>query len=364
MIVLFLVFFNLNFVVGDPYINKDCSDGEIRKVWESIFKESYDGASISKVEDREEECYYYIYKSSSGENYILIGNSLVTINKKTILRAIYVNGSIEGGLINEGVSEDELLEFGAGRNLSLVEAEDEFNRIFRGADSGEWVLTTGGPVSDYFELIGSSSGEEIRKKVYNRKVVNSLYYALTETIPSEDEAEDNFGFKEIGSIYVPRGEEFKLNLKIFLKDPGIDGLKYRVVGLKNTSIKFSKDIMTIKWDKNYDGFEEVRIYADNGTKEVRSNAFLIFYIEEDGSVDEKNEKIEASKEESEKPFAEELNKETKSFNWVVFAVIISCILVLIMVVGLVYVLFAKKGAPKEEFRSEEVDEYIKELKMD
>ncbi|MFA5061199.1 MAG: hypothetical protein WC494_02700 [Candidatus Pacearchaeota archaeon] len=355
-----IVILGLNFVVGAPYINADCSDAEIQKVWESVFKESFGGATISKVKNTESECSYYIYKDSSGENYILIGNYLITSNKKTILNAIYINGSIGEGVIDESVSENELLDYGTERNISMSNAENEFNRVFEGVSSGGWSLVEGS-TSNYFKSESVGDAEEVEKRVYDKKTINSFYYTFTETITQDSGVDDDFAFKEIGSVYVKRGEEFKINMKIFLKNPDYDGLKYRIVGLKNTSVKFKGDIMTIKWDKNYDDFEKVRVYADNGTKEIRSNEFFIFYMKEDGSIDNKTEEIEENIGNESK---EELIEEEKSFNWLVFVIIISCVLILFMILGLVYILFGRKDKRKEDFKSEEVDKYIKDLKID
>jgi hypothetical protein len=256
-----------------------------------------------------------------------------------------------------------LLDYSSERNLSLSEAEGEFNRIFKGIDSGSWALVEES-ASNYFKSEGSDGGE-IEKKVYDKKFVNSFYYEVTEEIgqDSENLVDDNFAFREIGSIYVPKGEEFKINMKIFLKDPSIDGLDYRIVGLKNTSVKFNGDIMTIKWDKNYNDFEEVRVYADNGTNGIRSNKFFIFYLKEEGSVDE-GESIKEDIKDDLGNESKEVVEEQKSFNWLIFVIIVSCILVLFMIIGLVYVLFGKKDKKREDFKSEEVDNYIKDLKID
>ncbi len=371
LLLFIFICYSLIIVSGEPYINNDCSDAEIKKVWDSVFKESFNDENI--IKNGIENCSYLIVKNSPQESFILIGDNLVSIEnemeiKETVMKMFYVNGSVDESIINEEINESNLIIFATEKNINdNVEAEQEFNKIFKDVSSGNWNLVKYNNSLNYYKSSRSEVGNFLVKSVFEKLGINILYYNFIENISENSTTnESNLSFsKDIDDIFVDKEKEFTINIKIYLKNPeNLENLSYKITGAKNASISFKGDLMVIKWDKNYDGIEEVRLYVSDENKEIRSNKFLILSKEE-GELYDGDDVLDYNPPTSPtNDSKEELSTEKESFNWLILIIIISSILALVIILVLIYFLFLKKEKIEEDFSSPQVDEYIKELKIE
>jgi hypothetical protein len=366
-------------VVAVPYLGENCSDSELIKIWDSVFIENSSGINITKWETSE-YCSYSIIKNKLNESYFLEGYIHKNFSNYFEAWHIFLNTSKEGFEYPNSVGGG--IVFSAKRNIkNSSEAKTEFEKTFKESGSGEWIYSE--DIYNTYKIIyytGANFSGKSGKVIYENLSVNLWYLNNSiATIPEEGLPEDSSSGNEsnlsftgkIGDMFVLRGGELTFNVKIYLKNPeNLGVLEYRVSGLRNASVSFKGDLMTIKWDKNYNSVERVKLYVDDGIKEIGSNEFFIFPKEENelsGGEPEKesgenlSEIINNSIKVSENKSLEGLDIEEDSFNWLILVIIISSVILLIIILIILYFLFIKKDETEENLGSQQVDEYVKGL---
>lgn len=211
------------------YFPENCSDEELKKVWDSIFlKGSSEGIQIISNKDANENCNYYFLYNISNENiaYLVYGDKTEE-NLSIIYQILGVCGNLTSDAINfmhmiDGDSIDSIttalffmaLSLGDGvqseRSISSInEANNEFLRIFK-VRNGSWE-----DLGIYYAF--SNKGEGL---VYKNKTLNVFSHNLSAQKPI-----DLTQIKAIENI-VLNGSEIHnnvINLDNYFVNLGYDG---------------------------------------------------------------------------------------------------------------------------------------------
>ncbi len=224
------------------YIPKNCSDTEIKKTWDSIFKESSSGIEIlpgnSSLNTNNNSCPYYFASKISGNNVYYIQSFILDLfginlnyiaansldSKQEFIDLINsfdnfvesgilmdINLSVSGNLVNiTNYSYEGIDVIGNYSNLrpaplNLSQSNAEFSSIFK-VNSGTWMDAINNPLVNYSEYIfinqtGNSSltGILVKERKYASLGIVSL--------AGFNDTEENLTLKEQAGLAINQSQK-------------------------------------------------------------------------------------------------------------------------------------------------------------
>ncbi len=438
----------------------DCSETELKKMWDAIFYESSEGIIINNSGICES---FFLFKNKSNESFFIAGsldNQNVKIRE---IVAVHLNSSV-------GIASESLLDYLENENFHLIqnrsvdevsETKEIFENVFRNSGSvWEFVQNQSDNLQNFYLLSENftnlTCSSNVTGQVYSNKSIEKLIYRAIDYSKvvfeqyvniSDIEIDENsdwskgFNVKDhifggenysckfvnestkvnctiegngdvkfkpeenftgdvffsvkaekngsvlysntfrvtiesdnvaprylggLNTLIVPRTNyTLQKNMGLFFVDNDSDPLSFRITGNKNATMSFSGEDLVIKWDKNYESLEKVKVYASDGMRETASNEF---YVGLDSNVETNTNNQTTIPATTSTTTSSNTTKESKSFLsldkslsfWIVAGII--GFFVIIFVIFLIYLIFIKKRPVREiDESSKKVEEYLQSL---